>query len=1263
MLFRRIVYVLGALGLVLGAAHLAWPDYEWGQGRDSYFRLGNSLTLASWLVAMQLVAVSGLALLAYHRERDRRIPFRRATSWIWLAVASLSALLSLAEITRFHDRLDLLEPDPSVYSRLVVLALGAGLVALVAWFLHDRLDGLVGERWFVGAWSIAWVYALAFRFLAPWMPPRLELYTDLAIGTSTVLGATLLLATVGGHALRPAVNAEQAERSGEPEAYAAPVDRRWVLIGVGGSTFLVICLQIVLFQMLNIFGDYVTANTVLSVALLGIAGGGVIGYHAAARAPMTAMIASSLLMPLAILVAFGTTVAHLDDSPLTASLLLALPFVCASTSITVAIARGASHLVYCIDLVGAALGALVVSPLLGALREEGSLLLLCAGALLVALCFIRADPRAAVRRRFLPIAGGLMLAFVALTAWNVRVDALNVVRTHMQQRYPDLEMLFSRSSFVGRYDVIRTRPELDTLKTVENGRIIDTVRSLGPEHYQVDPRIPHTIIENPAILIIGLSGDAITKTSTFLSDTVVGIEINPVVVELQRDEMRELNGASYDGIEVVTRDGRTYVERTDRQFDMITLMNSHFAKGYVKGRSASPEYLQTVEAFEAYLRVLTDRGMVVIEEPIGTPEREPQVWKLLVSMREALLAAGATEPERHFFVFQWKSRRNNYFQVLMKKTPYTAADLAALRQWLHECDVLPQTEREAGTRLGPIKSIQTVLYAPDEPFDTNIARVVEGRTTPEFVAAHNLRPITDDMPFPFDLNPARPETRQAYTRTLAATLLLLPFFVAFLRRSGQGLRAALPYVSVVGLTGMGYLLVEVVLIQRFAIFLGSPIVTLATVLGTLLIFSGLGSLWSSRVDDRRMNLVLGGLFAMLVLHLFAVPSLLGIIAPLSLGLRLFAAALTLAPLAFFMGVPFPFVLRAGKQHFSESSAAMLFAINAATSALAVPLALNISSAWGMRQVLVVAVVVYAAVALSLLGARGNQLRMLVNGPAYAVLGLLLVSPWLLSRPARAAPAADGVYEVYAASMGRSSHREDRVLLGGSRTTGVPFEWLFYIVKSDDRTILLDTGFDDPELARRWRIARFTPPLERLRQMGIEPGDVTDVVLTHTHWDHAGTVAAFPGARIYLQQAELEFARETVNPETLEGRGLRWPDVAALDAAAGEGRLVLVDGAHQVAPGFTVDRGGSHTIGSQYAVVETRDGKVVLGGDMTYLYWNGSRRVAIGTAVDHDENVATVQRLLQQAGSPFLLMPGHDPAVTRWFPEESDGIYRITMEVH
>ena len=117
---------------------------------------------------------------------------------------------------------------------------------------------------------------------------------------------------------------------------------------------------------------------------------------------------------------------------------------------------------------------------------------------------------------------------------------------------------------------------------------------------------------------------------------------------------------------------------------------------------------------------------------------------------------------------------------------------------------------------------------------------------------------TDDMPFHFDVDPARPEFKAAYRRTLVMTLMLAPFLLAFLGRYRSKLRSALPYVFVAALTGLAYLLIEIVLIQRFQIFLGSPVVTFCTVLGTLLAFSGLGSLWSGHIGRRALYAALGG---------------------------------------------------------------------------------------------------------------------------------------------------------------------------------------------------------------------------------------------------------------------------------------------------------------------------------------------------------------------------------------------------------------------
>src|ERR1043166_9460344 len=105
---KNSCFILFLFEMLLGAAHLLWPQYRWGQGRDSYFNFDNSLTLASWLASMQLLAVGILSLVGFHRERLRQMEARPAAAWLWLIAAMVCLVLSIAEMTRFHHRFDLL---------------------------------------------------------------------------------------------------------------------------------------------------------------------------------------------------------------------------------------------------------------------------------------------------------------------------------------------------------------------------------------------------------------------------------------------------------------------------------------------------------------------------------------------------------------------------------------------------------------------------------------------------------------------------------------------------------------------------------------------------------------------------------------------------------------------------------------------------------------------------------------------------------------------------------------------------------------------------------------------------------------------------------------------------------------------------------------------------------------------------------------------------------------------------------------------------
>lgn len=208
-------------------------------------------------------------------------------------------------------------------------------------------------------------------------------------------------------------------------------------------------------------------------------------------------------------------------------------------------------------------------------------------------------------------------------------------------------------------------------------------------------------------------------------------------------------------------------------------------------------------------------------------------------------------------------------------------------------------------------------------------------------------------------------------------------------------------------------------------------------------------------------------------------------------------------------------------------------------------------------------------------------------------------------------------------------------------------------------LIVDTGFGEAAAVARGRT--ITRPLaDGLRDAGIDPLLVEDVVLTHLHYDHAGSLSTFPNARFHVQDAELAFA----TGRQVCDRAVRSPfdaePVAQLVRKLYADHVVFHDGDEELVPGVWLRLASGHTAGLQMVACETARGTVVLASDAAHLWANLVRRIPFPIFVDEADYARAQARALELAGGSLdHLIPGHDPLVLALFPTEND-IARVDL---
>ena len=625
---------------------------------------------------------------------------------------------------------------------------------------------------------------------------------------------------------------------------------------------------------------------------------------------------------------------------------LAIPFFFTGLALGAALSRMPSQAgkLYGFNMVGSGLGCLLVlvsPPLFGG---GGTVVLAALLGLLAVFLFSLPHYKLLLSLALVGLAGLIVLLVTLPAPLEIKMSpykSLSQVLLH-----PEARTLWTRWNAFSRVDVVDSssihmarglslnyRQELPSqLGVAVDGANLSPISQIEPGEADFTEYLPgalaYGLSTNPKALVIEPGGGLdILTTLHHQSPSVVAVVSNPLVIEAMTKFGEKGQFLDYPQVEVVAEGARSYLSRSDERFDVVHVsLTDSFQVVAAGSYSLSETYLYTVEAFEEYYRHLAPGGILSVTRWIQVP---PSEGIRLISLATATLEnVGVCYPEQHMAVI----RSLQTVTLLLKESPFSPQDIATVKGFCEKLgfDVVyfPGIDPADLNRYNVL---------PHEVYYEACTSILSASERDAFVAdyAYDITPPTDDRPFFFHFfkwsqapniwhslgKTWQPFAGAGYLIVVAlllsavlasAIFILLPLYFRPKEKEGQGQTLApgvrwqlFIYFSALGL---GFLFIEIPLMQRFILFLDQPTYAFAIVLFTVFLCSGLGSLLSARLA-KVLPQVIFGLGLLAFLYPLLLPHFFDALLGQPLPIRLLAAVGALAPLSFLMGIPFPSGIR------------------------------------------------------------------------------------------------------------------------------------------------------------------------------------------------------------------------------------------------------------------------------------------------------------------------------------------------------------------
>ena len=783
----------------------------------------------------------------------------------------------------------------------------------------------------------------------------------------------------------------------------APESNRAVLAGVLVMSFASLLLELALTRLFSVILFYHFAFLAISIALLGLGAGGVFAYVAKRRLEQWTIgqigwfccALNSALMLVVLEIDLHVPVALFLSWPnfwrLTAIYLVsALPFFFTGLFFSVLFARRHTHItqLYAADLIGGSLACIGIVPVLNVLGGPNTVLFgalaMTAGALLWA-------ERSWNKR----IAAGLLVVFLALIAANYRGKLIDIVYAKGTRRDKSW-VEFAKWNAISRVEVDDQGGAKVIVIDADASTYImaqDPKQPWEGSEYQKNlmsapSSVANILRPHGDYAIIGPGGGVdVLRAVANGSPSVTGIEINPIIAtDIMRDRYKDYSYGLYTrpNVHIKVSDGRSWVRASTQKFDVVqmTLVDT-WASTAAGAFALSENNLYTVEAFHEYFDHLKPDGYIAITRwEFSRPREAVRV------VSQAIRALGGGDLRRNFIVIcdGDLNQDGRPVTVLAKKSGFTPDEEASVKAHLAKHENLHAlylpSDGEKPAESGP------AIFQPNKEI---FRHVIQSGDPEEFAKKYlfNVSPVYDKSPFFFfTLKPS--QILGAGTQSgidwkvnmgvvvllmlvvisaiAVALFLLLPLLLTSRARTRGSWLPLLYFVAI----GLGYIAVEITLIQRLVLFLGHPIYAMTVVVFLMLLSSGAGSSVSRKwlANPARVWTAFAFVIVLLGAYYFALSPILHALVGLPQEAKIAIAAVLIIPLGFAMGMPFPSGLRMlGESRGDDNRIEWAWAMNAASSVLGSVLSMAIAIQFGLGVTLICGIAAYA---LGLVLTRGRQ---------------------------------------------------------------------------------------------------------------------------------------------------------------------------------------------------------------------------------------------------------------------------------------------------